>query len=101
MKNWKIKIWSVHWFGLTELNKIMGKCAAGKIAKHTCREQKKICNAMFLILIFGLVYFNPDALRISIVFIYLFLFYLIFNSPVIKLNPIAKSACSLCRRRWH
>ena len=33
VKNMKMKNHSAHWFGLTDLNKTMGKCAAGKIAK--------------------------------------------------------------------
>ena len=43
VKNWKVKIWSVHWFGLTELNKTMGRMYGRKIAKH--RRQMKFCNS--------------------------------------------------------
>ena len=34
VKNWKIKRQPLHWFGLTELNKTMGKCVAGIVTKH-------------------------------------------------------------------
>ena len=33
VKNRKMENWSVHWFGLTDLNKTIGKFATGKIAK--------------------------------------------------------------------
>ena len=33
VKNRKMENRSAHWFGLTDLNKTMGKCAAGKKAK--------------------------------------------------------------------
>ena len=37
MKNWKIKNRSVHWFGLTELNKTMVVCATEKKAQKVDR----------------------------------------------------------------
>ena len=34
IKNWEIKNQSVHWFGLTELSKTIGRMCCMKIAKH-------------------------------------------------------------------